>query len=222
MNLLLALDTSRRPFNVVLGRGEECLFDSLSEPEMSDPRDLPAMVAEAFRRSGHKPRDLRAIALSVGPGALGSVRSGVSFGNALAYSLGVPVYPVTSFELMGFAVARRHKLPVLCSARASNGTAYVGLYRDAALTYLTYGRLETLAVAAAEGLDQVAVAGQHRPAVQALLGADRVIDSGVEQSLAATCLALGLDSRGGGMTFPELVTPITETSELLTEPPQDF
>lgn len=220
MKLVLVIDTSRRPFNVVLGRCQECMFDSLAVPDMPDTKDLSAIVAAAFHRSGRTPKEIQAIALSVGPGALGAVRTGASFANALAYSLGVPVHPVTSFELMGFAVAEQQRCPVLCSARAANGHAYVGVYRDGGLTSLRFGLLDELARAAIAGIGRVAVAGDHRSALCELLNSRRVIDSGVEKSAAATFLRLDDCARGEGKVFPDIVTPITEACEWPVEPAQ--
>ncbi len=218
MNLMLVIDTSQRPFNVVLGQGSACIFDSLAGSAIADKRDLSAMVEEALRQSGRAVEDIRAVAVNIGPGALGSVRSSVSFANALGYSLGVPVYPVTSFELMGYAAAEQHHCPVLCTARASNGYAYVGVYADGRLSLLRFGLLEKVVPAAIDGIERVAIAGDHRSRLCEILPSRGVIDSGIERSVAATFLKLATCPDRESRSFPEVAIPITEESALLMQP----
>lgn len=217
MSLVLVIDTSAMPFNIALGREGECIYDSLAAPGTSDKKDLSAIVSDAFRKTNCSLKDIRAIAVNIGPGALGSVRSGVSFANALAYSLGVPTYPVTSFELMGFVAAEKQSCPVLCTARASNGYGYVGLYGEGGLSVMGFGLLEELAPAAIAGIERVAVAGDHRSALYTLPSSSRVIDSGIERSVAATFLRLDSSSDREAKVFPDVATPVTEESELLMD-----
>lgn len=218
MSLVLVIDTSARPFNVVLGQHRECLFDSFTEPGMPDEQDLSVIVTEAFRKGSQSIKDIRAIAVNIGPGALGSVRSGVSFANALAYSLGVPVYPITSFELMGFVASKNHRCPVLCTARASNGYAYVGVYKEGRLSFMCFGFLAKLAPEAIDGIERVAVAGNHRPTLCNMLRSGQAIDSGLERSVAATFLHLDYSFDRNAKVFPAVANPITEESEELCEP----
>jgi len=220
MNLMLVIDTSRRPFNIVLGQGRACLFDSLASSAMADRSDLSAMVEEALRQSGRTIDEIGAVAVNIGPGALGSVRSGVSFANALGYGLGVPVYPVTSFELMGYVAAEQHRCPVLCTARASNGYAYVGVYTQGHLSFLGFGLIEEVAAAAIDGIERAAIAGDHRSTLCEILASRDVMDSGIERSVAATFLELATCSDRASKSFPEVAIPITEESELLLEPPE--
>lgn len=213
MNLTLVIDTAAKPFNVALGRAGECLFDSLFEPEVQDSTDLSAIVSAALSKSSQSLKDVRTIAVNIGPGALGSVRSGVSFANALAYSLGVTLYTVTSFELMGFVASKKHRCPILCSARASSGFAYVGVYRAGETSLMGFGLLAKLAPAAINGIEQVAVAGDHKSLLCNILGSDRAIDSGIARSGAATFFELEHAFDGDAKVFPAVATPLTEDSE---------
>jgi N6-L-threonylcarbamoyladenine synthase len=57
-------------------------------------RTVSQVVSIALRRSGLSDRELSGVAVTVGPGLLGSLLVGLSFGKALAYRLGIPVVGV--------------------------------------------------------------------------------------------------------------------------------
>jgi N6-L-threonylcarbamoyladenine synthase len=57
-------------------------------------RSVSQVVASALRQSGVCDRELCGVAVTVGPGLLGSLLVGLSFGKALAYRLGIPVVGV--------------------------------------------------------------------------------------------------------------------------------
>ena len=52
------------------------------------------MVASALAQAGVAAADLSGVAVTAGPGLVGSLLVGVSFGKALAYRLGVPLVGV--------------------------------------------------------------------------------------------------------------------------------
>jgi N6-L-threonylcarbamoyladenine synthase len=57
-------------------------------------RSVSAVVADALAGAGLAASELDAVAVTVGPGLVGSLLVGMSFGKALAYRLGVPVVGV--------------------------------------------------------------------------------------------------------------------------------
>jgi len=57
-------------------------------------RDVCGVVEAAFERAGVTPADLRAVAVTQGPGLVGSLLVGVAFAKAFAWSLDLPVIPV--------------------------------------------------------------------------------------------------------------------------------
>jgi N6-L-threonylcarbamoyladenine synthase len=60
--------------------------------------NLPAVVAEALRGAGLDFGDLDAVAVTAGPGLLGSVLVGLSYAKGLALSLGIPLKAVNHIE----------------------------------------------------------------------------------------------------------------------------
>src|SRR5215208_162193 len=57
-------------------------------------RDICGVVEKALTDAGVRMQDLGAVAVTQGPGLVGSLLVGVSFAKALAWSRGVPVVPV--------------------------------------------------------------------------------------------------------------------------------
>jgi N6-L-threonylcarbamoyladenine synthase len=70
-------------------------------PELAGRRHIESIdlvVREALGRAGVDARALRAIAVTGGPGLIGALLVGVSYGKALAYALGIPLIPVNHLE----------------------------------------------------------------------------------------------------------------------------
>ena len=57
------------------------------------------------------------MAINVGPGSLTFVRAGISFVNALAFSLKVSIYPFNWFEIIAAQTRDVTELPVLVRCR---------------------------------------------------------------------------------------------------------
>jgi N6-L-threonylcarbamoyladenine synthase len=61
-------------------------------------RSVSAVTADALERAGLSAQDLDGVAVTAGPGLVGSLLVGLSFGKALAYRLGIPVVGVHHLE----------------------------------------------------------------------------------------------------------------------------
>ena len=66
---------------------------------------IDGVVARALTEAGLAPADLDAIAATAGPGLVGGVMVGLSFGKAMALALGLPLIAVNHLE--GHAVSAR-------------------------------------------------------------------------------------------------------------------
>lgn len=80
---------------------------------------------------GLSPKDVRGVAVDVGPGSFTGVRVGVATAKAMCLALGIPAVGVESLEALAVAAGPAdHPLLVLRDARA--GEAYFSLYRPLA------------------------------------------------------------------------------------------
>ena len=59
---------------------------------------LSPLYRYALKNADIGPRDIDAVAVTYGPGLVGALLTGVSFGKALAYGLGVPLIKVNHIE----------------------------------------------------------------------------------------------------------------------------
>jgi tRNA threonylcarbamoyladenosine biosynthesis protein TsaB len=215
MSLLLGIETSSLSYAVVFGRDGTLLFDS--GDETNPPADLAGLVERGLAAVDAARRDIDAIAVDIGPGGLGAVRAGVSFANALAWSLARPVYPVTAFELIGFEAWRALQAPILCLRATSHGNAYVGLYDGAAVTAMRYGQLAATVAAVAGPLPRLGVAGTSRGQIAAILPGAEIVDSGVAGARARSLIEIGLSGRAALDPATSRASPLTEQSRIFHE-----
>jgi len=196
MSLLLAVESSSNVYRVVLGRDGEAIFDSAVDDCDLPHRTLGALLECGLETVGAQANEIKGIAINVGPGSLTFVRAGISFVNALAFSLNVNIYPFNWFEIIAEQTRAMTKLPVVCAVPASNDNAYVGLIRGESVEIMRFGRVHEALAKVSDGLGEVAVAGRIRQRLAELLGGARVVDTGIENPDARTLLKLGFAAGG--------------------------
>ncbi|HJT28472.1 MAG TPA: hypothetical protein VJ784_13755 [Pyrinomonadaceae bacterium] len=190
MSLLLAIESSSNVYRVVLGRDGEAIFDSdVNECDQS-LRTLNALLECGLDAIGAQASEIKGVAINVGPGSLTFVRAGISFVNALAFSLNVNIYPFNWFEIIAEQTRETTELPVICAVPASNDNAYVGLIRGGSVEIMRFGRVHEALSKVSAGLGDVAVAGRIRHRLATLLGEARVVDTGVENPDARVLLRM--------------------------------
>jgi tRNA threonylcarbamoyl adenosine modification protein YeaZ len=190
MSLLLAIESSSNVYSVVLGRDGEAIFDSDVNDCDLPFRTLSALLECGLEAVGAKASEIKGVAINVGPGSLTFVRAGISFVNALAFSLNVNIYPFNWFEIIAEQTRETTELPVICAVPASNDNAYVGLIRGGSVEIMRFGRVHEALAKVSGGLSEVAVAGRIRERLAALLGEARVVDTGIESPDARVLLRM--------------------------------
>jgi len=95
-------------------------------PELAGRRHIESIdlvVQEALAHAGIGVRDLRAVAVTGGPGLIGALLVGVAYGKALAYALRVPLIPVNHLEghLSAASFAPTQVAPPFVALIASGG-----------------------------------------------------------------------------------------------------
>lgn len=58
------------------------------------------VLAEAFDKAGLKPKDIDKIFVVTGPGSFTGIRVGLTVAKTMAYSLNIPIVPISSLEVM--------------------------------------------------------------------------------------------------------------------------
>jgi tRNA threonylcarbamoyladenosine biosynthesis protein TsaB len=104
--LLLSIDTAGSACAVALTDPDgETVHRILSEPRLHSSMLVP-LIDEIVRDAEHVMTDLRAVAVSKGPGSFTGLRIGVSTAKGLAFGLNLPIVGVPTFEAL--VHANRH------------------------------------------------------------------------------------------------------------------
>jgi tRNA threonylcarbamoyl adenosine modification protein YeaZ len=217
MRLVLALEASSPTYAVAVGAAEQ------PRAQLASRRDDPGyagwgdLVARTMAAAGATFTDVGMLALGVGPGGLTSIRSAVAYANGLAFSLGVPIFPVSSLELMAIAAQRDHHGPFLCLKRGQGGNVYGGLMRDGEMTAMRHGTPDYVLSALVGDLGQICVAGAAHDDVAPLLPGVTVVDAGIAEADVLVLYQAGLAASAGSDRLVQVASPINEASRLLYE-----
>lgn len=211
MSLTLGISTSSTDFEAVLGDNSQVLFSSKNNLFLDDTKDIALLVSESLAQLGLTPHDIKNITVDIGPGGTSLVRTGVAYANGLAYSLGIPVCPVLSVELVGLEAWEKYQLPVICTAKSMKDNAYVALYSGKLLT-LKYGVLKDVVSEVVSGIDEFVVAGTHRAQLIELFPHKKVHDSGIQFGQTKFLIEKNNLFSNRNISFPNFVIPITEQS----------
>ncbi|MDQ0465820.1 tRNA threonylcarbamoyladenosine biosynthesis protein TsaB [Caulobacter ginsengisoli] len=211
MSLTLALETSSGRFAVAVGRDDAVLYNSLADCEKGPERDLAWAVRRALDQAGAAPTDLSRLVVDIGPGGLGSVRGGVTFANALAFALSLPIAAFNYFEIVAHEAGPLDR-PLLVALPAAGGDGYAGLIRAGQVVGMRFGPLGEIMRQAAGEAPALAVAGRLRGRLGEFLPDVERTDTGIEAPDPASLLALVRlhPDRVGAPGQP--VEPLNETS----------
>src|SRR5215472_5605089 len=186
MSLTLAIETSSPNYGVVIGAEHEVLMHGECPHDHPSFQSIGEFTASLVAEVGAKLRDIGRIGIDVGPGSLSSVRAGVAYANGLAFSLGVPVYGVSSLELIATEVLVNNDLPVICMRKSQGGNVYAGLFTKLGPPTLRYGQFNQTIAELAGDAQELCVAGAYSSAVSDALPKSRVHVTGVDVPSALT------------------------------------
>lgn len=217
MSLLLAIESSSNVYRVVLGRDSASIFDSAEDRCDIPFRTLDALLVCGLASISATANEITGITMNIGPGALTFVRAGISFANALAFSLGVSIYPFNWFELMANQTKAVTPLPVVCAVPAANDNAYVGLLRGPSVEVMRFGALPTALAQVSDGLKEIAVAGRIRDRLSSLLVGATVVNTGIENPDARSLLQLGFEAMRDDGNSTSQVEALNDQSPLFYE-----
>jgi tRNA A37 threonylcarbamoyladenosine modification protein TsaB len=212
MSLLVAVESSSNEYRVVIGRDGEAIFDSAEDDCELPFRTLGALLSCGLERIGASASEIAGITINIGPGSLTFVRAGISFVNALAFSLRVSIYPFNWFEIIAAQTKETTELPVICAVPASNDNAYAGLIRDSRVEIMRFGPLPEAFAMVSGGISEAAVAGRIRHKLAALLG--EATDTGIENPDARVLLRLGHQALISGERSTVQVEALNDQSEV--------
>lgn len=127
--MFLGLDTSTMTLSLAL-----CAEDGrvLEEERIGPPKKqselLPGAIGELLKRHGAQTRDLKGIAVGIGPGSFTGLRIGLASAKALSYAHRIPLAGVSSLKAAATDGPAETTLFVIAVARTDD--LYLGRYRS--------------------------------------------------------------------------------------------
>lgn len=204
MPLVIGFETATHTPEIVLIRGGELLSrDGFKLDRIAI--DTPLIIESYADRFGVRIADIDYWAVDVGPGRLGSTRSGVSFVNGLGFSTGKPKIALRYLDMIGLDAASATGLPVACIVHSSNGYGFYAEYRHGALGAVAYGPLERLHATSAIASEAHCIAGLPSMDLRDILSSRPKVVMHEAQNPSTETLIAGVRKqieRGGATTEP--------------------
>lgn len=109
--MILCIETSTLNCSVALFQDGKCLASKEERGSgFVHGERLHILIDELLKEVGVKPDALTAVGVTKGPGSYTGLRIGVSAAKGLCFTLGIPMYSVTSTEVLASAVLESEKV----------------------------------------------------------------------------------------------------------------
>ena len=115
MPLILLLETATKSCSVALAKGNQIInLQEEVNKKYSHAEKLNIFITNLFKNIEFTIEDLKAIAVSKGPGSYTGLRIGVSTAKGLCYALDIPLISVSTLKAMAFGMAQKEKSDLYC------------------------------------------------------------------------------------------------------------
>lgn len=209
---LLAIDSAGRGCSAALGEGEGATFEVTAtralEGRHGQADHAIELVDRLLDEAGVAYDALDLIVVNVGPGSFTGVRTAVAAARGLALAAGLPVLPLTGFDVLVAALPVRPGVDTLAALDARRGEVYVQRFDDARRPVAAPAALAP-EVAAAALPRRIRLAGDGAPLIRDALPAGTevemapaAIDAGALARAAAEYLAGGASPIAGSEIRP--------------------
>jgi len=103
MSIILNIDTSMGTAGVCLSMEGITLALAESQDQKNHSSWLHPTIRRLFGETGYRPGDLRAVAVTAGPGSYTGLRVGMAAAKGFCYALGIPLIAEDTLKVMAFA-----------------------------------------------------------------------------------------------------------------------
>ena len=112
---LLNIETSTKACSVALFNGNKLLSckEQVTD-KFSHSEKLFLYISEVIKEANINFSQLKAIAISMGPGSYTGLRIGVSAAKGLCYALDIPLVSVSTLQSMAYGISRNEKADLYC------------------------------------------------------------------------------------------------------------
>jgi tRNA threonylcarbamoyladenosine biosynthesis protein TsaB len=136
--VLLAVDTSTVWVGLALYDGAQVVSEEIWQTHNHHTVELAPALGGLLARSGVSTKDLRAIAVALGPGSFTSLRIGLGLVKGMAYALRLPIVGVPTLDFLAASRPVRD-LPMAAVLHAGRGRLAVGMYHNLAGSWAADG-----------------------------------------------------------------------------------
>lgn len=109
MALILSLETSARECSVALHRNGELLDARLITEGQAHASKLAVLIDDIFTNTKVSKAELKAVAVSAGPGSYTGLRIGTSTAKGICFALKIPLISVPTLDLLTFQFLKTEK-----------------------------------------------------------------------------------------------------------------
>lgn len=103
MNLILNIDTAVQKASVTLANGASVLGTLENATQKDHAAWLHVAIKELLEKNGYSINQLKAVAVSAGPGSYTGLRVGMAAAKGLCYALDIPLITVNTLQMMALA-----------------------------------------------------------------------------------------------------------------------
>jgi len=128
MTHFLALETATSICDVSVIRDGIPIAHRGLDQARSHAEQLVPMIQKCLLEAAIEPRDLKAIAVSSGPGSYTGLRIGVSTAKGLAYANDIPIIGVPTLEALAFSLLESGGKPVVTLLPSRRGEVYLAAF----------------------------------------------------------------------------------------------
>ena len=104
--LILALDTSTAACSAALRQNGSTVSKSIDYIERGHAEVLIPMIEKMMKKTGHDPKAIELIAVTIGPGAFTGLRVGLATARGISLATGAPCIGLTSTETLAAALVK--------------------------------------------------------------------------------------------------------------------
>lgn len=120
----LFIDTATSDLIISIIKDMEMIYCFNEEVKESSSK-IMAVIDEAFNKTNIKPTDIDKIFVVNGPGSFTGIRVGLTLAKVMAWSLNIPLIPLSKLELLA-TISNSNKIMPMIDAR--RGYVYGGVY----------------------------------------------------------------------------------------------
>lgn len=142
--MLLALDTATRKIGIALYDGTQVLHEAVWQSPFRHTVELTPAIQQALERTNTVIGDVKAIALTIGPGSYTGLRIGAAAAKGLALARNIPLIAVSTFDVAAFAVPVDAEYRLATVLEAGRGRMAIGWFHVVDNTWQNNGEPDLL------------------------------------------------------------------------------